>query len=51
MARYLGETAIADRIDRALRATLAAGIRTRDLGGEASTTEFTEAVVREMERG
>jgi isocitrate dehydrogenase (NAD+) len=51
MARHLGETSIADRIDRALRATLAAGIRTRDLGGEATTASFTEAIVGEIERG
>jgi isocitrate dehydrogenase (NAD+) len=50
MLRYLKEDATAERIDRALRATLAAGIRTRDLAGEATTTEFTEAVVRELER-
>jgi isocitrate dehydrogenase (NAD+) len=49
LLRYLGETGIADRIDRALRATLAAGVRTRDLGGEATTTEFTEAIVRRLD--
>jgi isocitrate dehydrogenase (NAD+) len=51
MLRHLNENATAERLDRALRATLAAGIRTRDLAGEATTTEFTEAVVRELERG
>jgi isocitrate/isopropylmalate dehydrogenase len=25
-------------------------VRTRDLGGQASTTEFTEAICREVER-
>jgi isocitrate dehydrogenase (NAD+) len=49
MLRYLGETAAADRIRAALVRTLAAGVRTRDLGGTASTTEFTEAVVRALE--
>ena len=49
MLRYLGEDSIADRIDRALRATLASGTRTRDLAGEATTTSFTEAVVRNLE--
>ncbi len=34
----------ADRIDRAVRATFAAGIATADLGGQASTAEFTEQV-------
>ena len=50
LLRYLEDPATADRIDAALRATLAGGIRTRDLGGEATTTAFTEAVVREIER-
>ncbi|MGW0180168.1 isocitrate/isopropylmalate dehydrogenase family protein [Nocardia sp. NPDC003345] len=34
----------ADRIDRAVAATFAAGIATADLGGLASTSEFTEQV-------
>ncbi|MEU1982770.1 isocitrate/isopropylmalate family dehydrogenase [Nocardia sp. NPDC019395] len=34
----------ADRIDRAVAATFAAGIATADLGGQASTAEFTEQV-------
>jgi len=49
MLRYLDDPATAGRIDAALRATLAAGIRTRDLGGEATTTAFTEAVVAALE--
>ncbi|MEU4191295.1 isocitrate/isopropylmalate dehydrogenase family protein [Kribbella sp. NPDC026611] len=42
---WLGVTDAADVIDRALRATVAQGIRTPDLGGCAGTTEFTSAVV------
>jgi 3-isopropylmalate dehydrogenase len=38
-------TDAAARIERSVAATVAAGIRTRDLGGSASTTEFTSAVV------
>lgn len=50
MLRYLGETAIADRVHAALLAVLSGrGMRTKDLGGSASTTEFTEAIVREIE--
>jgi len=49
LLRYVDEHPTADRIDWALRATLAAGTRTRDLGGEATTTEFTEAVVRRLD--
>jgi 3-isopropylmalate dehydrogenase len=32
-------------VDRGLRATVAGGIRTADLGGTAGTAEFTAAVV------
>ena len=51
MLEHLGEQERAERIRSALTAVLAAGqIRTRDLGGEASTTEFTDAVCREIEK-
>ncbi|MFI5782219.1 isocitrate/isopropylmalate dehydrogenase family protein [Nocardia sp. NPDC051570] len=40
----------ADRIDRAIAATLAAGVATADLGGLASTTEFTEQVRGRLNR-
>ncbi|MCM2268681.1 MAG: isocitrate/isopropylmalate dehydrogenase family protein [Thermoanaerobaculia bacterium] len=49
MLRYLDDAATAKRIDAALRTVLAQGVRTRDLGGTASTTEFTEAIVRVIE--
>lgn len=49
MLRHLGETEAADRISAALIRTLAERqIRTRDLGGTATTTEFTQAVIREL---
>ena len=45
MLEHLGDRATAARIRRALEAVLSAGgIRTRDLGGSASTTAFTDAV-------
>jgi len=44
MLRHLGENLIADRIMKALGTTLESGTKTRDLGGRASTTEFTEAI-------
>jgi isocitrate dehydrogenase (NAD+) len=45
MLQHLGETANAARIRAALDRVLEAGrVRTRDLGGTASTTEFTEAI-------
>jgi isocitrate dehydrogenase (NAD+) len=45
MLRHLGETAAADRIDAALTRVLTAGqVRTRDLGGTATTTAFAGAI-------
>jgi isocitrate dehydrogenase (NAD+) len=50
MLDYIGEGARAGRIRAALERVLTAGaVRTRDLGGQATTTEFTEAVCREIE--
>jgi isocitrate dehydrogenase (NAD+) len=51
MLRHLDAAEIADRVDAAVASVLAAGVRTRDLGGRATTTEFTEAIVRAVERG
>ncbi|MCG3162337.1 MAG: Isocitrate dehydrogenase [NADP] [Acidobacteria bacterium] len=49
MLRHLGERSAADLIERAMIHTLAdKQVRTRDLGGTASTTEYTEAVVASM---
>jgi isocitrate dehydrogenase (NAD+) len=51
MLDYIGERQKAERIRAALHHVLAAGaVRTHDLGGAASTTEFTEAVCREVEK-
>jgi isocitrate dehydrogenase (NAD+) len=48
MLRHIGEGAMADRIMKALGATLESGIRTRDLGGRATTAEFTEAICQKL---
>ncbi len=49
MLRYLNERDAAELIEKALFHTLAhKDIRTKDLGGTASTMEFTEAVVASM---
>ena len=49
MLRYINERAAADRIDRAMQLTLSENkVRTRDIGGTASTTEYTEAIVAAM---
>jgi isocitrate dehydrogenase (NAD+) len=45
MLRHIGEGTAADQVMSALGHVLASGhVRTRDLGGTASTTEFAEAV-------
>jgi isocitrate dehydrogenase (NAD+) len=45
MLRHIGEGAMADRVTRAVETVLAEGrIRTRDLGGTATTTEFADAI-------
>jgi isocitrate dehydrogenase (NAD+) len=50
MLDHIAETAAADRIRAALTRVLVAGqVRTRDLGGSASTTEFTDAICREID--
>lgn len=49
MCDHLGEPEAADRIRRALVATMVADkVRTRDLGGTASTAEFGNAVARRV---
>ena len=49
MLRYLELGEMANAIERALFATFAAGIRTTDLGGSATTTEFAKAVSERLE--
>ena len=52
MLRHLLENAAADRIERAVHKVLSEStVRTRDLGGSATTSEFTDAIVREIEAG
>jgi isocitrate dehydrogenase (NAD+) len=48
MLRHLGEASMADRIVVALGRVLSDGVRTRDLGGTASTIEFTDAICRRL---
>jgi isocitrate dehydrogenase (NAD+) len=51
MLDHIGEPAAAGRIRQALGKALAGTVRTRDLGGTASTTDFADAVIRHLERG
>jgi isocitrate dehydrogenase (NAD+) len=49
MLRHIDEGPAADRIMAGLGAVLTAGsVRTRDLGGTASTLEFADAVCRAL---
>jgi isocitrate dehydrogenase (NAD+) len=49
LLKDLGESLAADRIQKAVEAVLTEGrVRTRDIGGTATTTEFTEAIIAKM---
>ncbi|MFA4825830.1 MAG: isocitrate/isopropylmalate dehydrogenase family protein [Methanoregula sp.] len=47
---YIGDAEGENHIESAIRAVLAQGIKTRDLGGSAGTKEFGEAVLRMLEQ-
>jgi isocitrate dehydrogenase (NAD+) len=50
MLRYLDETAAADNAQKALEAVYSAGkTLTRDVGGTAGTTQFTDAILAAIE--
>jgi isocitrate dehydrogenase (NAD+) len=48
MLRHIGESAMADRIMKAVISTLTEGVRTRDIGGTASTTEYASAICQRL---
>jgi isocitrate/isopropylmalate dehydrogenase len=50
MVRWLGEESAADALMKAIENVTAAGVKTKDLGGNKSTKEVTEAVCAEMEK-
>ncbi|KAH6680886.1 hypothetical protein B0J14DRAFT_558222 [Halenospora varia] len=49
MLRWLDEGAAADGLMRAIEEVTKAGIKTKDVGGTASTAEVTRAVIKELE--
>ena len=50
MLRHVGEGTAADRIMRAVGDVLVEGrVRTRDIGGTASTFEYADAVCRALQ--
>ena len=48
MLRHIDEGPMADRVTTALGQVLSDGVRTRDLGGKASTIHFTDAICRRL---
>ncbi len=51
MLRHLGEIKAADQVQGALEAVLGAGkVRTQDLGGKATTTEYADAIIAALKR-
>lgn len=48
MLKYIGEYSYAERIEKALFKTLADGNKTADIGGNLSTTEFTDVVISNL---
>ena len=51
MLYHMQKDEVAERVRRALRDVIVRQkIRTRDLGGEATTTQFTDAVVTAIEK-
>ena len=48
MLRHIDEGGMADRIMKAVVDTLTDGVRTRDLGGTATTTEYADAICRRL---
>ena len=50
MLHHLNEDAIAERVMRAVTTVLAGSVRTRDIGGTATTTEFATAICRALDQ-
>ena len=48
MLNYIDERVAAERIKKALLATFEANIKTADLGGNASCSEFTQAIINNL---
>ncbi len=48
MLKYINENTYAEKIEKALYKTLKSGISTVDIGGTASTTEFRDAVIKNL---
>lgn len=51
MLRHIGEKEAAQKFESALLATFRDGVKTRDLGGEARTAEFANAIIERIGTG
>lgn len=49
MLKYIGEKFYAEKIEKALFKTLSQGHKTQDIGGNLSTTEFTDKIIGNLE--
>lgn len=50
MLKYIGMKTYSEKIEKALFNTMKSGILTKDLGGNYSTSEFTENIIKEMDK-
>lgn len=50
MLHHLNEDAVAERVMRGITTVLAGTVRTRDIGGSATTTAFADAICRAMDQ-
>ena len=50
MLKYIGQSDAAKKIEKALFATLNSGVRTADIGGSAKCSEFTDEIVKNIEK-
>ncbi len=48
MLKYIDEVSVAEKIEKALFKTLSDGHKTVDIGGNLSTTEFTEKIIENL---
>ena len=50
MLKYIGQSDAAKKIEKALFVTLNSGVRTADIGGSAKCSEFTDEIVKNIEK-
>lgn len=48
MLRYIDQNECADKVEKALYKTLESGVKTQDIKGSASCTEFTDAIISNL---